>query len=104
MARGIAAANTQTTSVVSPGSAASVAIVGQDSVKVPNWILSDTTLEVVFNDRATSQIDKYQINRVSFQLNRQTTSIMPDCHRVTLLVENWWSLHFKIHETDVTVR
>lgn len=66
IARGIAAANTQTTTIVSPGSAASVAIVGHDSVKVPNWILSDTTLEVVFNDRATSQIDEFQINRVNF--------------------------------------
>lgn len=36
-----------------------------DSVKVPNWILSDATLEVVFNERATQQIDEFQINRVS---------------------------------------
>lgn len=36
------------------------------SVKVPNWISSDTSLEVVFNDRATSQIEEFQINRVSF--------------------------------------
>lgn len=36
------------------------------TVKVPNWILSDTSLEVVFNDRATSQIEEFQINRVSF--------------------------------------
>lgn len=36
------------------------------TVKVPNWILSDTSLEVVFNDRATAQIDEFQINRVSF--------------------------------------
>lgn len=61
IARSIAA-NAQT-SIASPGSAS--AIVGHDSVKVPNWILSDTTLEVVFNDRATSQIDEFQINRVS---------------------------------------
>lgn len=67
MARGIAAANTQqTTTIVSPSSAASVAIVGHDSVKVPNWILSDTTLEVVFNERANSQIDEFHINRVRF--------------------------------------
>lgn len=36
------------------------------TVKVPNWILSDTSLEVIFNDRATSQIDEFHINRVSF--------------------------------------
>lgn len=36
------------------------------TVKVPNWILSDTSLEVVFNDRATLQIEEFQINRVSF--------------------------------------
>lgn len=45
----------------SPGSAAAVSA---DTVKVPNWILNDTTLEVVFNERATQQIDEFQINRV----------------------------------------
>lgn len=35
-----------------------------DTVKVPNWVLSDSTLEVVFNERATKQIDEFQINRV----------------------------------------
>lgn len=33
-------------------------------VKVPNWILNDTTMEVVFNDRATQQITEFQIDRV----------------------------------------
>lgn len=70
IARSIAAnAQQQTNAIVSPGSAAaSVAIVGHDSVKVPNWILSDNTLEVVFNERATSQIDEFHINRVNMQV------------------------------------
>lgn len=49
--------------MVSPVSASGVTTT--DSVKVPNWILSDATLEVVFNERATQQIDEFQINRVS---------------------------------------
>lgn len=52
--------NVQTT-IISPGSASGVT---SDAVKVPNWILSDNTLEVVFNERATQQIDEFQINRV----------------------------------------
>lgn len=42
-----------------------------DAVKVPNWILSDTTLEVVFNERATKQIDEFQINRVRHWIIRK---------------------------------
>lgn len=61
ISRGIAAM--AQTLISSPGSAS--AIVGHDSVKVPNWILSDTILDVVFNERATSQIDEFQINRVN---------------------------------------
>lgn len=35
-------------------------------VRVPNWILADTTLkQVVFNERATQQINEFQINQVS---------------------------------------
>lgn len=47
----------------SPGVASNAHI--SDAVKVPNWILADTTLEVVFNERATQQIDEFHINRVS---------------------------------------
>lgn len=35
------------------------------TVKVPNWIMADTSLEVLFNERATQQINEFQINRVS---------------------------------------
>lgn len=52
------------TSISSPDSAS--AIVSHDSVRVPNWILSDTTLDVMFNERATSQIDEFQMNRVNY--------------------------------------
>lgn len=44
----------------SPSSAQAVT----ETVKVPNWILNDTTMEVVFNDRATQQITEFQIDRV----------------------------------------
>ncbi|XP_031634569.1 uncharacterized protein LOC116347902 [Contarinia nasturtii] len=37
--------------------------VSSQTVKVPNWILADTTLEVVFNERATQQIVEFRINR-----------------------------------------
>lgn len=50
-------------STQSPGVASNAHI--SDSVKVPNWILADTTLEVVFNERATQQIGEFHINRVS---------------------------------------
>lgn len=50
--------------MLSPGCATTLP--NSDAVKVPNWILADTTLEVVFNERATQQIDEFQINRVSF--------------------------------------
>lgn len=36
---------------------------------MPNWILADTTLEVVFNERATQQINEFQINRVSVSVS-----------------------------------
>lgn len=48
--------------IILPSSASGIA---SNAVKVPNWILSDNTLEVVFNERATQQIDEFQINRVS---------------------------------------
>lgn len=34
-------------------------------VKVPNWILADTTLVVSFNEKAKKQINEFQINQVS---------------------------------------
>lgn len=37
-----------------------------NSVKVPHWIMNDTTLDVLFNQRATAQIDEFHINRVGF--------------------------------------
>lgn len=40
------------------------AVMNFESVRVPNWIQSDATLEVVFNERATAQIDEFQIDRV----------------------------------------
>lgn len=36
-----------------------------NTIKVPNWILSDATLEVAFNERAASQIQEFHIDRVS---------------------------------------
>lgn len=48
---------------LSPGCTGTVSI--SNAVKVPNWILAETTLEVLFNERATQQIDEFQINRVS---------------------------------------
>ncbi|XP_055316379.1 tRNA (adenine(37)-N6)-methyltransferase isoform X2 [Sitodiplosis mosellana] len=41
-----------------------------ETVKVPNWILADTTMEVVFNDRATQQINELNISN-EFQINRE---------------------------------
>lgn len=42
----------------------SVSTANCNAVKVPNWILSDSPLSVVFNERAQQQIDEFQINRV----------------------------------------
>lgn len=39
--------------------------VNPQTVKVPNWILADVVLEVVFNERATQQINEFGINQVS---------------------------------------
>lgn len=42
------------------------------TVRVPNWILSESSLEVVFNERAAAQIQEYQINQVrSVELENQ---------------------------------
>lgn len=36
-----------------------------NSVKVPDWITSEAALDVLFNDRANSQIAELNVNRVS---------------------------------------
>lgn len=63
--------NTQSLTQQQPstGSASASATTNCNAVKVPNWILNDTTMEVVFNERATAQLHEFQINRVSFPLS-----------------------------------
>lgn len=34
-------------------------------VKVPNWVMAEASLDVLFNDRATQQVAELQVNRVS---------------------------------------
>lgn len=42
----------------------SISMANCNAVKVPNWILSDSPLSVVFNEHAQQQIDDFQINQV----------------------------------------
>lgn len=36
-----------------------------DSVKVPDWVMAEASLDVLFNERANQQIAELQVNRVS---------------------------------------
>lgn len=39
-------------------------------VKVPNWIMAETSLDVLFNERANQQTEDLQVNRVSFKSHK----------------------------------
>lgn len=36
-------------------------------VKVPDWVMAEASLDVLFNDRANQQIAELQVNRVRFK-------------------------------------
>lgn len=70
----LASANPQSTTHRNIPASGSRHSLHSSGVKVPNWVMAESSLSVVFNERAETQVQELDVNKVSFE---NTYSINP---------------------------